>query len=133
MGSSGFASDVWRFDAAAEVWSEIPVTSSVVPAGRRFPWTAVAPDESILLYGYGSDSPMGDSVLRDLWAFELATGSWSRLAVDGERPVARAFTSNWAGPPGSVGVLAFGVDANLTVFEDTFVVWPPDTLAGRWH
>ena len=64
MGNSGFASDVWRFDAAAEVWSEIAVTSSVVPAGRRFPWTAVAPDESILLYGYGSDSPMGDSVLR---------------------------------------------------------------------
>src|SRR5690606_13901465 len=51
-----FFSDVWRFDPSSETWSEVPTTTAA-PAGRRYPWTALSPDESQLVYGFGSDSP----------------------------------------------------------------------------
>ncbi len=128
-----FFSDLWRFDPADETWSQIATTSTDVPQGRRYPWTSLAPDESMLLYGFGSDSGNGSHVLGDLWSFTFDTGAWAQVPVDGERPEARGFTYNWRGPPGSAGALAFGTDANLGVFEDAYALQVPDALAGTWH
>jgi hypothetical protein len=128
-----FFSDVWRFDPHNETWTEMATTSDVVPEGRRYPWVALAPDESILLYGFGSDSPRGESVLDDMWSFDLANGVWSEPVIEGERPAARGFTYRLAGPPGTAGVLAFGSDAALNVHQDAFVLRVPDAFSGEWR
>ncbi len=128
-----FYADLWRFDAQTETWSEVPTTSTTAPEGRRWPWTSVSPDESILLLGFGTDSPSGQSVLGDLWKFTLASGEWEPLETNGEQPASRAFMARLPGPQGSAGVLAFGGDAELAVFDDAFVLLVPDDLVGRWH
>jgi hypothetical protein len=127
-----FFSDVWRFDADSERWSEVPTISESVPPGRRYPFSAVSPDESLLLYGYGSDSPRGESVLGDLWSFDLDRGAWAPLDVEGALPDARGFAYRWEGPVGSAGVLAFGSDETLRVFEDAWVMRVPERHAGSW-
>lgn len=60
VGGVIFYADVWRFDPSTESWSEIPTTSKLVPPGRRYAWVTVAPDESVLLFGFGSDSLAGE-------------------------------------------------------------------------
>lgn len=132
-GAPVFFSDVWRFDPSTETWSEVPTTSSTVPQGRRYPWTAIAPDESRILYGFGSDSARGESVLGDIWSFDMATGEWSELEVEGEVPAARGFTYRLAGPPDSAGILVGGSDATLSVFTDAFVLRVPSALEGDWR
>jgi hypothetical protein len=109
--SARFFSDVWRFDVHNERWTEVPTTSTTLPEGRRYPWTSLAPDESLLLYGFGSDSPRGESVLGDLWIFSFDTGEWAPLDVDGELPAARGFTNNWEGPEGTVARAPVAEDA----------------------
>ncbi|MEZ4235130.1 MAG: kelch repeat-containing protein [Myxococcota bacterium] len=121
MGGAGFDSEVWRFDPAAEAWTALP-PSTDPPDGRRFPFTAT--DGQRLYYGYGTDSPMGTTVRRDLWRFDPADGAWEALAPEGERPAARSFAVAVPGPAGSLGALAFGVDGDLAVFEDAWVLWP---------
>jgi hypothetical protein len=142
MGNAGtvvFYQDVWRFDAALETWTELEPTTAVVPPGRRLAWTAVAPDESLLVFGYGSDAPNGSSVLADLWTFDLVTRVWAPLEVEGEWPSARGFAPNWQLPAFDgvgndiVGMLGFGTDAALQVTGDVFVLRAPDALRGRWH
>ncbi|MCB9735267.1 MAG: hypothetical protein H6745_21995 [Deltaproteobacteria bacterium] len=135
LGGAGvvFYRDVWRFDPTTETWSEVTPSTSTRPPGRRYAWTALSPDESVLLFGYGSDSPMGQSVVKDLWRFDLTTREWSELAVDGDLPPGRGFTPNLLIAPGDAGVLAFGTDAATKVQTDAWVLRVPDALRGRWH
>lgn len=141
MGLAGtvtFFDDVWRFDAETETWSEVPITGTR-PPGRRYPWTALSPDETMLIFGYGSDSPTGNSVLDDLWALDLTTNTWAPLPLDGERPDARGFAPNWQLPaaaidrPDAVGLLGFGSDATLRVTSDVYLLIPPPRHAGLWR
>lgn len=141
MGLAGtvtFFDDVWRFDAETETWSEVSITGTR-PPGRRYPWTALSPDETLLIFGYGSDSPTGNSVLDDLWALDLTTNTWAPLPVDGEHPSARGFAPNWQlsaaslDRPDAVGLLGFGSDATLRVTSDVYLLVPPPRHAGLWR
>ena len=133
-----FYDDVWRFDAETETWSEVPTTGTR-PPGRRYAWTALSPDETLLVFGYGSDSPTGNSVLDDLWSLDLTTNTWAPLPLDGERPSARGFAPNWQLPaealdrPDAVGLLGFGSDATLRVTSDVYLLVPPPRHAGLWR
>lgn len=133
-----FFDDVWRFDAETETWSEV-LTTGTRPPGRRYAWTALSPDETLIVFGYGSDSPTGNSVLDDLWTLDLTTNTWAPLPLDGERPPARGFAPNWQIPaaaldrPDAVGLLGFGSDATLRVTTDVFLLVPPPRHAGLWR
>lgn len=141
MGMGGMAMkfyrDVWRFDVASESWREVAPATEEAPPGRRYPWLALSPDESTLVMGFGSDSPRGESVLGDLWRLDLASGAWRALEVggevEGELPAARGFTFRLPGPSGTAGVLAFGSDAELNLYQDAFALTVPDDLAGEWR
>lgn len=136
MGLAGgivFHQDVWRFDVDTETWSEIETVSTTVPPGRRYGWSALSPDESVLVYGYGSDAPDGSSVLGDMWLFTFATREWAPLDVEGELPAARGFTPNWQIGGVDAGLLVFGTDKNLNVYDDAFVLRVPEAMRGRWH
>lgn len=125
-----FFQDLWRFDPTAETWTEIAVEGDR-PPGRRYPWSAVSPDESVLLVGYGSDSGMGNTVLGDLWSFSFADGTWAELSLP-DAPTARGFTFRWQGGPASAGTLGFGFDGQRAL-GDAWTLLVPDALAGRWH
>jgi len=140
MGLAGasvvFFSDVWRFDADSESWAEIPTTTAA-PDGRRYPWAALSVDDDTLLYGYGSDSPRGESQLGDLWRFTLSTGVWEELdvAIEGAEavPSPRGFAYRLPGPAGTAGTLSGGLDSDQSLAEGAFVLHVPDDLTGRWR
>jgi hypothetical protein len=130
-------SDMWLFHVDTETWTEIKPDDNFIPPGRRYPWTSMAPDESELLYGFGSDSGTGQHMLGDLWVFHFDAnktgGRWANQIVDGKLPSARGFTYKWPGPAGTAGVLAYGIDSSQKSLDDAFVMQVPDSLAGDWH
>jgi hypothetical protein len=128
-----FYQDLWRFDVDTETWSEIVPVSTERPPGRRYGWSALSPDESLLVFGYGSDAPNGSSVLGDMWAFTFATGQWAPLELDGELPAPRGFMPNWQIGGDDAGILAFGSEENLNVYDDAYILKVPDDLRGAWH
>lgn len=138
-GAPTFYADVWRFSSALESWREVPA-STPAPRGRRIPWTAVSPDERLLVFGYGSDSPTGSTVRDDLWLFDLESGTWTELAIEGPRPSARGFApsllvtapSASSDLEGVVGLLGFGSDAQLRVTPDFWVLRASPPL-GTWR
>lgn len=128
-----FYQDIWRFDAATETWSEIVPTTATRPPGRRYGWSALAPDESVLVFGFGSDSGQGTHMLGDVWTFTFATGVWAPIEVDGALPSARAFAPPWFAGGEEGPVFAFGLDNTMQVLDEAFVLRVPDALRGRWR
>lgn len=134
LGARGpiFFSDVWRFDADTKTWTEIATTTDA-PAGRRYPWAALNVDEDTLLYGYGSDSPTGETLLGDLWRFTLSTGVWEEITVDGDAPSDRGFAYRLPGISGTAGTLVGGIVDGMIAAPDAFVLRVPDDLQGTWR
>jgi hypothetical protein len=132
LGGVAFFSDVWALDPENETWTEIPTTSTTIPGGRRYPWLTFAGDNKSFLYGFGSNSPMGTTVLGDLWRFNLEDKTWTEVELDGDKPVARGFTWWLPGPEGSVGALYAGFDGTNTV-DDIFVLYAPTVEENGWH
>ena len=83
---------------------------------------ALSEDGERLYMGFGSDHPRGATVKQDLWVFELSTGVWTRTERPDGAPAGRGFAMAWEGPTDSLGVLAFGVDGDLRLHEDAFVL-----------
>lgn len=134
LGDNGpiFFSDVWRFDADVEAWRELSATTDA-PAGRRYPWAALHNEADTLVYGYGSDSARGESMLGDLWRFTLSTGEWQPIVVDGEAPSARGFSYRLPGPPGTAGSFVGGLDGEQSLLFEAWVLHVPDDLDGEWR
>lgn len=135
-GSNVFHRDTWRFDGASETWTEVTTTNA--PPGRRYAWSALAPDGDTLVYGLGSDSPQGLTLFADLWRLSLASGVWTRLDddasafdVDTALP-ARGFASRLPGLPGTAGLLSGGMQDGVLA-EDAFVLDVPAELDGDWR
>lgn len=126
----GFSAQVWRFDTTAQAWTMLSDNVSGGPSGRRTPWTALADDGAALLVGFGVNGMDANSDLADLWAFDLATNTWSAAEVDGALPPARGFSQWLPGPPGTAGMLYAGTDMAHTL-DDAWLLTAPDGTA--WH
>jgi hypothetical protein len=85
-------------------------------------WT-VDPDVAVA-YLFGGRPDEGSAALADLWAYDLATDTWSQLAG---RPPAR-FGHNAAWVPG-VGLVVFAGQAGSTFYND---LWAYDPEGGTW-
>ena len=129
-----FHRDVWTFDGATETWTA-QALSTDAPPGRRYAWSAVAPNDDTVLFGYGSDSPQGATMLGDLWRLSLSTGSWQPLdgELDGVAVPARGFASRLPGLPGTAGLLTGGMNADGDLVTDAFVLDVPADLDGEWR
>jgi hypothetical protein len=135
-GAPVFHQDTWRFAGSTETWTEVATTNP--PPGRRYAWSALAPDGDTLVFGFGSDSPQGLTLLADLWRLSLGSGVWSRLDddvsafdVDTALP-ARGFASRLPGLPGTAGLLSGGMQDGVLA-EDAFVLDVPAALDGEWR
>ncbi len=125
-GAAKFYSDVWKFDPAAAMWTEVPTTGAK-PPGRRLPWVAFAGDGGSLFMGYGSDSPQGASMLGDLFRLSLPMGEWSEIGLTGDfMPGKRGFAQWLPGPEGTAGIVNGGL-TDLGLAKDVFVLKPPFT------
>lgn len=121
-----FYSDVWKLDPAAGTWTEVP-TTGMAPPGRRLPWVAFSEDLGTIVYGFGSDSPMGTTLLGDLWKLDVASGTWSDVPRTMDvQPAARGFATWLPGPSGSAGIINGGLDA-MGLAQPALVVQPPVT------
>jgi hypothetical protein len=115
-GTTGYRNfaDVWAFDLATDAWSLVS-DGTGGPSPRSS--AVIALDEArgrlIVFGGNTSTSGLTLTGADDLWALDLATGTWSELAPDGDAPGGRLFHS---------GVV---IDGELVVFGGTPMFNPP--------
>jgi hypothetical protein len=107
---------------APPAWSELTVEG---PAAREdHTWTLDAAGGTAYLFG-GRD---GATVFGDLWAFDLASDTWSEVAASAPAPAARfGHEAAWVEDVGLV--IVFG-QAGSTFFND---LWAFDPATGTWR
>jgi hypothetical protein len=103
-------------------WSQLDASG---PAAREdHTWTVDPSSATAYLFG-GRD---GSTVFGDLWAFDLATDTWSEVATSGPAPAVR-FGHEAAWVDGIGLVIVFG-QAGATFFND---LWAFDPTAAAWR
>jgi hypothetical protein len=135
MGASStavrFYQDIWKLDPASGTWTQVPVNGDA-PHGRRFPWVAFSGDESAIVMGFGSTSPMGDTMIGDLWRFDVAAGTWSELPRSGDaQPNPRGFAPWLPGPAGAAGLMSGGLEDKGPASQALVIRAPVE--GGGWH
>lgn len=120
--------DTWAFDLASGGWQQI-ASGGTAPDRRLFHAAAVTADGSrMIVVGGGDANAFTGPFLDDAWSLDLASDSWSAIAVSGERPLARISAQLVASGDGVV--LIFGHDDG--VLGNTNDVWRLDPAAGTW-
>ncbi|MCX6609999.1 MAG: hypothetical protein NTW74_04005 [Acidobacteria bacterium] len=83
--ASGFFSDVWAYDIAANNWSRLGINGA--GPSNRYGHSAVLDEETnrmIISHGF-TDSGRFD----DTWAFDLNSNQWSNISPSSNRPLRR--------------------------------------------
>jgi hypothetical protein len=84
QGTEGFFNDVWAFDGVNETWRKLE-TQGPLPVKRYGTAAAVDTKRNRLLITHGFAAGRFD----DTWALDLATNTWSQLAITGGKPLKR--------------------------------------------
>jgi N-acetylneuraminic acid mutarotase len=106
----------------APVWSRLPVDRG--PAAREdATWTVDADGASAYLFG-GRD---GKTTFDDLWRFDLATDTWTRLRSDSGPSARFGHSAAWAL---GTGLVVFGGQRETAFFDD---LWAYDPATDRWR
>ncbi len=83
--ASGFFSDVWAYDIAANTWSRLGINGAG-PSNRYGHSAILDPDTDRMIISHGfTDSGRFD----DTWAFNLNTKQWSNISPASNRPLRR--------------------------------------------
>lgn len=135
LGRPLFHQDGFIFDGRTETFSALDVSSSTaLPEGRRYAFSAYHPTSQTLIYGLGSDSAQGLTQLGDMWSLNVSTGEWTELDVDNADAVgARGFAFRLPGPTGSAGFLTGGIDGAMALQTTTFALMAPTAMADGWR
>lgn len=104
-------------------WSLV-VPEGVTPGARRDHSLTLAADRHVYLFG---GRLTGES-LNDLWAFDTATSSWSRIDAENSPPARFAHTATWDAARNRL-VIATGQGSGGALYNDA---WAFDPLAKRW-
>ena len=117
---SDFFSDVWAFDPATGSWTEIAPTGAG-PSERYGTCSAydAATNSLIVSHGFTIFGRFDDT-----WSLDLATGAWTEISPEGNRPEARCLHACGLDPTTGDLVL-FGGQSNSSRFlGDTWVLGP---------
>lgn len=97
-----------------------PLATAAGPAAREdHTWTIDGAGERAYLFGGRAGDAFGD-----LWAYDLAAGTWSRLAPTGAAPPARfGHEAAWVD---GIGLVLFAGQAGSTFFNDLWAYQPGD-------
>ena len=111
-------------EPAPTTWSELAATG---PSAREdHTWTADSAGRTAYLFG-GRD---GSTVFGDLWAFDLATDTWSQVTAAGAQPPAR-FGHETVWVDGIGLVVVFG-QSGASFYNDLWV-FDPEGGGGTWR
>ncbi|MBX3064873.1 MAG: hypothetical protein KF726_17960 [Anaerolineae bacterium] len=106
--------DTWLFDVNVNAWREI--MTAVAPQARfgaAAAWDTTR--ERILLF-----AGQASGLFNDVWSFDLATETWTRLETQGTAPIARYGTSAVFDPQLDRLIISHGFAAGR--FDDTFAL-----------
>ncbi len=106
-------------------WSLVARRVNGIAAREDHTWTLHADGATAYLFG---GRTADNAALDDLWALDLASGSWRRIETPRRTPPAR-FGHNAAWVEG-IGLVIFGGQAGTAFFND---LWAFDTGDERWH
>ena len=110
--ASGRSREVWAFDLASNMWTDLSPTTGVVPSRRTTPATVYDSDNHTLLTFSGQTS---SGFLNDTWAFDLTAHTWSEFA------------------PSSPPAIRYGVASCYDVVAKTQVIFAGFTNQGRFN
>jgi hypothetical protein len=122
--ATGDVNDVWSFDLATELWSDITPSSGPAPAVRRTPNVIMDSAGSRILMWSGQ----GSGFFNDVWWFDLSTTSWSEFSPPNPIPNVRYGVASVYDPVARE-LVAFAGFTNLGRFDDTWR-FNPDSV--RW-
>jgi hypothetical protein len=116
--------DLWAYSLAQRRWSEIQVSGSLPPA--RFGHTLVFDPVRRRLVVFGGQA---GGFFSDVWAFDIASGSWRQLSADDAGPSRRYGHSAISETARDRMVISHGF-TNAGRFDDT---WAFDFAANSWR
>jgi len=90
MPNYDYTDEVWAFDTRCETWKKLSVTGG--PGARaRGKFVLDAANDRALLFGGRERTGFGMYTLyNEVWAFDLATDSWSQVTTSGDAPSVRS-------------------------------------------
>ena len=122
--ASDFQNDLWVYSMEQKRWSQVSVSGTLPPArwGHTLLWDAKR--NRLVMFGGQSRS-----LFSDVWAFDVARGSWSQLARDDAGPSRRYSHSAILEPGRDRMVISHGF-TNSGRFDDT---WAFDLANNTWR
>lgn len=124
--STTFLNDVWGFDLDSETWINLtPAAGPPAPAPRLFPASVHDPVGHQMITWSGQASGV---FFNDVWAFDLATNSWSPFTPTGGPPNIR-YGVGYVFDPVARDLVTFAGFTNLGRFQD---VWRFNEQAVTW-
>jgi len=130
FGATDFIQDTWEYNLECGAFRQI-ADAGEVPSRRGRYATATDGEKLYLSGGRFRDGTSGDYTLRrDLWAFDYATDTWSRLSR-GEGPSGRS-NHNMVYLDGKLWVFGGNDSNNGAFFAPLNDLWVYDLAAGTW-
>lgn len=125
---------LWAYDVDSDTWT--PHESPGAPEGVRSYHTMTYDpmnDRTLVFGGFGLSSPMsnGGKVCEDLWSYDLATNTWTRLQPDS--PPAGRGLHDMVFDPGTGTHVLFGGETDRPYSDEvTNETWIFDAAVGQW-
>lgn len=131
-----FSDETWAYDARCDRWSR--VTAETHPSARSRSASAFdTRRRRLVMFGgrYRAGTSGNYTLLRDLWAFDVASGRWEDLTpASGPSPVARS-NASLVYDAETDSVLLFGGNTSVSglSFTPRNDTWAFDFGAGAWR
>jgi hypothetical protein len=114
-GASGELNDLWAYDLASGVWTEI---TSPNPPGARFGHNTVYSEVDSRMIIFGGQA--GSQFFGDTWAFTPGVDSWAEFEIPGDSPAGRYGAATAYDPSGRL-IVSHGFTSSGR-FDDTWAL-----------
>ncbi|MDX1440425.1 MAG: kelch repeat-containing protein, partial [Rubricoccaceae bacterium] len=109
--------EVWSFDLAANMWTDVTPASGSAPAGRITPGSVYDAQNHMMLTWSGQGA--GNAFFNDTWTFDLNAHTWSEFTPPNPLPAIRYGVGTVYDPVGRRQVTFAGF-TNQGRFDDTW-------------
>jgi N-acetylneuraminic acid mutarotase len=128
--ATGDRDDLWAYDPGTDVWTELK-PSGPLPAARAGHSMVYEPTMKRMLV-FGGLSSKTNSGLNDLWAYDPAVNTWTRINPPGDTPAARTMAGMVYSPDSRQVLLFGGLALSATTNGEFNDFWAYDPGVGKW-